>query len=256
MSLPVLSSTDFINFLISYLPSGWWAPAVLTPTHLDYAVLKAIAGGDKYVFDELASVQSAVALTNATGSQVDEIVRDYYASKLPRNTGESDAAYKSRFIGRVFSKACTRAGITQILTDTLGSVPTITEKYEAGLTGGYAGGGGGNYNTYGGGAYFKAGTDEGRLGYTQAGAYAKPVLFNASQTGAIGYNVAGMYGYNKGWGLNAYEALIKVQQPEPTSPNFLTRAQIMALIEGIKPYGTNMWVAVLGPASTGGVPIG
>lgn len=208
---------DFIQQLRNYLPVNWFSNAAVTPGGNTYALLKAEATSEKVINDDLIIVQNQISLVTATGDQIDAIARDFFGNTLPRLPSESDASYRARIVSRLFLRAGTRQAMYDGITAAVQTPPVIRER--KGLIAG-----GGWMQTY-------------------------PIVRNF---GPIGWDTGtALYGID----LGPYQALIDVQQPEPTSDHFLTFSQIMALIQAIKPIATTMWVKITGPASTGGIPI-
>jgi hypothetical protein len=223
-----------------------------------YATVKGFAKLDATIYEQLDTINNQFGLTNATGDQVEAIVADFFDDKLPRFAGETDAAYKSRFVTRLLSPTGTRQGMSDAILRMLGTAPIIKELAEASLTGCWSDwSNAANVYCYGGGGYLTTDTSSGStvltsgpLGYGVCGATFQPqtVPFGSNP---LAYNTDGSYSAN----LGPYQAFIDVTQPEPSDPKFKTYSQILALIDTFKPFGTTMWVRVQGPVSTGGIPI-
>lgn len=260
MTLTALSSQELTKQLVAYLPTGWWdLISVSTAGTLDNAVMKAfsgndadLTGGDRHLHKMLRAVERSTYIVTAEGAEIDDIVYDYFGAGLSRYPGETDAQLKARFVVSIFSNGCTRAGMIELLTSRLGSVPTVYENVEATQTGGYMGADLDQIDTMGSGGLaadpFVA--PNGYYAYDEAGCYAQPGAgFDFSKVGPIGYDVAGQWGYNLGAGAENYTAFITVQQPAISSANYMTDEQIYALIEAAKPLGTTMWVKIV-PSNT------
>lgn len=214
MAAPELTIDELITRLLSFMPTNWFSPEARSRGGNLYALLKAFADNNLKLYAPVLSTQAQLAMTSATGAQLDGIARDFFGDKLPRMTGESDPAYRGRIVSRLFLPVGTREGMRAALARALGSDPIIVEPTDGATTGGYS-----DWVVV-----------YGPLAYDQGGAY------SSSYAGA-------------------YQALITVQQPEPDSAYFLRYAQIMALVDSLRPAGTTMWVRVIGPQSNGGVPI-
>jgi len=260
MTIPTRTDEQFVKELAGYLPVNWFSPKSIRPGGNTYALLKGMGSQNLVPYEKLADVETQMLLTNATGAGVDLCARDFFGDNLPRITGESDAAYKARIVGRLFLQVGTRTGMSEGVTDAIGNEPVICELQQAQNTGGWA-----SWLTGSGGS---SGVDSG--GYLDGADAAGPFEFSGTgedgggafigSEGVIYQEIYGPLAWDTGTGtydthLGPYQALVTVQQPEPESGRFLDVYQILALVDSLKPVGTIMWVRVIGPASTSGVPI-
>lgn len=220
MAVPTITDQEFIDWVVSYFPSTWFAETEKVSGGGLYAHASAIATGDIALYTKIRLFYNSLTFTNAAGTQIDEIVKDYFGSKLPRLPGELDADYVTRVVTRLMLPVGTREGMRLAIVSTIKTAPLIQERRDLRNPCGWARWTPGNKltaQTYGDFAWSRAGT--------------------------VYYNIG------------AFQALITVNQPEPEDPSFLTFDQIMALIDSVKPEATIMWVRVIGPSSTGGEPI-
>ncbi len=256
MVIQTLDQTYFLNQFIGMLPVNWFAAETTDPKGEVYCIAAALAAGDAANNTQTINFQRRVNLSTAVGSELDTLIQNFYKNKFPRMPGESDASYLTRFKNRLYAQHDTVGGMIAIIQDTLNETPVIREN-GIDLSNGYWA----DYTQFG---HIRPGgwADPAPLVVTEYGgnfAYNEntaapwdaivpvpPVL-----TGNMAWDVNGMWGTN----LGPYQALIDVQQPEPIDPHFLTYRQIMSLITDIKPAGTVMWVRVIGPVASGGIPI-
>lgn len=220
MPVAPVTELEFTQWLISYFPSRWFSNEAQAPGGGLYATAAALASDDVKVYARVLQFYNSITLTNAVGTQIDDIVKDYFGNKLPRLPGEGDAAYKGRAVTRLMLPVGTREGMDLGVFSVVGTHPIILENRDLANSCGWA-------------------------KWTPGNKYTAQVY------GDFAWNRAGRFYLN----LGAYQALITVYQPEPTSPNFLTFDQIMALVNSLKPEATIMWTQVIGPPSTSGVPI-
>lgn len=217
MPIPNVTKEEFLERLAALLPRGWFSQEAVEEGNT-HALLSAIADGDDVVYQQLLLVQQQLSLLTAAGDQLDAVVTDYFGENLPRLTGESDAAYRARAVAQLLLPVGTRPGLEAALGRALNSTPRIMEPGSSRLAGGYASS---NWNNV---------------------------------YGPLAWNIAGMW-FVASASLDPYEGKITVQQPEPGTDYFMTYPQILKLIATVKPVGSKVWVRVLGPDSTGGVPI-
>jgi hypothetical protein len=214
-----VTQDDFTAWAKSALPTNWFSEEAKASGGNLYATLRAIAKGDETTYTNMLALQSSLTFTNAEGSQVDDLVRDYYGTKLKRQAGETDSSFKARALARLFVPVGTEQGMSDGIERTLGTEPIIIT--------------GRNLTNPGGWARWQPGNN-----------------LTAELFGHFAWDEG-----NFAVDLGPYQALITVYQPEPSSGQFLTYSQIMRLIEDLKPEATIMWVKVVGPPSNGGLPI-
>lgn len=218
MAIEVLTADQLTQQIIGYVPTNWVAPIELTPKHLTYAVYKGLGYNDEVIMTQLQFIQQQLSLLTATGTQIDLIAKDYFGANLPRFANEMDVSYISRILGRMFVATCTRTGFLAVIEKTVGSGHAMLEQAVSG-------------------EYF--------------GGYMDSTTLSTAIPGPLAYDTQGTYLF----AVPPYTGWVYIQQLEPTATGFLTKAQITALVEMLKPYGTLIHTLVIGPASTGGVPI-
>ena len=222
MTIPAKTTEDFVKALSSYLPTNWVSPAEFERGTLTRAVFEGLGGNDLHTYDVVRAAGQQLTLLTAEGTQVDDIVRDYFGNNLPRYANESDASYVARVVNRMFRPTGTRTAVLEGVKQAIGTDALLLENQRAATAGPW------------------------RADYDMS-----PAI------GQLAYDTAGVYDPQTAAGqfAGAYQCLMTVYQPEPTSAKFLTRLQIMALITELKPLGTTVWVRLVGPDSTGGVPV-
>jgi hypothetical protein len=240
------------------VPQPWFSVETKAVGGALYLILKAMATNDHATYQKLLQQEQSISLLTAVGSQVETIAQFFFGDTLPRFTGETDSAYKTRIVNFLFERFGTRQGMYNVLNAALGTPPVIHERNDLLDTfGGYLAAQDGYLPTaYPSGGYYSPGQPiqnyGGIFAYDNASTpWAHPYGPYTGIGGQLGYNVHGTWLLE----IGPYQALIDVQQPEPVDPHFLRYNQIMALITLIKPLGTVSWVKVIGPPSNGGLPL-
>jgi hypothetical protein len=210
---------DFSSRIKSLLPTGWFRDE--TP------VLDAVLGGigsslsDAYGLSAYARLQTRIA--SATDAFLDLISFDFFGGLLPRRSGESDAAFRTRIQAQLLLERGTRKGLVHALELLTGRTPIVFEPARIADTG--------HYN---GGAYY---------GYSgQYGSVNLPF-----QTFVIAYRPAAqittsLSGYNN--------PEVAYGRPDTTYTNLslvaavVTDQDILDLIDAVKPVGSIVWVRI------------
>mgnify|MGYP003443158316 CR=1 FL=1 len=252
MTVPSVTQAEFAKRLASFFPVNWAGQDAHTVGVLS-DIWAGISQTDYVVHGKLLTVQQQISLLTAVGDQMDNIARDFFGDKFPRNSGESDSAYRTRIVTRLFQPIGTRPGMEDGIETALGTAPTVMEKTEFYQTGAWSDNddvaSGAAYDS---GGYMDGSTVCGPFAYDTSGAVlGAGSTISPAHPGAIGYDEAGAYALE----LGPYQCLIDIQQPEPDDDKFLTYGQIMRLVESLKPLSTICWVKITGPESTDGVPI-
>lgn len=125
-------SADIQARLKAVLPPGWFST--------DATVANALLGG---LSDALAAIYNLVTyaraqarIATATGLWLDLIALDFFGARLGRRTAEGDTSLRTRIDREILRERVTRPGMSSVLTDLTGTVPTIFEPWNAYDTGG------------------------------------------------------------------------------------------------------------------------
>ncbi len=116
-------------------PSQWFSPSAKTVGGVAYAVALAGASLLASVGYEIGEIYNAERLQSCQGSLIDSFAADYFGGALPRNSGETDAAYILRIEANLAAKKGTLAGIITI--GNFYGTTTIFEDWNAAQTGGF-----------------------------------------------------------------------------------------------------------------------
>lgn len=213
-------SADFLTRLRAVLPTRWFSDA----SPVLNGVLAGLADTWQriYYLYNYALMQTRVA--TASDFWLDRISTDFFGPRLPRRSGEADAAFRIRILRELRRERGTRMALCSALTDLTGRAPGIFEPARPGDTGGYSIGG---------------------VGYCVGGGYGSLQMpyqcfvtaYRPSASGiayAAGYNIAtGGYGA----GAVQYASLTMLTGQ-------VTDADIMAVVAGVLPVATTAWVRI------------
>lgn len=136
---------DWVNVGGAKQPGGWL-----------YLLASAVGAVLSDCYTALAYVGLQTRIATATDTNLDAISSDFFGGALPRNQGETDAAFRTRLRTAIFANKATRGGIGSALA-ALGVTFVITEDGNLGdcMSLGVAGGWG---------AYLALGADNGAQG--------------------------------------------------------------------------------------------
>ena len=151
--------TDFANRLRAVLPLGWFpappAAGGTTQTPVLDALLLGLGNAWAYLYSLLAYTRTQTRLATMSGAFVDMFSADMFGGSLPRNSGETDAAFKVRILANFTAPKNTRAAISAAIVSATGNTPNIIEPLNASDTKAYgskatpASGGGYGYGVTG-----------------------------------------------------------------------------------------------------------
>lgn len=223
------NQNDMLCRIKSVLPSNWFPDE--TPV-LD-ALLSGCAYGWAWVYSMIAYVILQARRLTATGPFLDMISTDFFGTFLPRRTGETDALFNARMTKELFREKGTRAGMVKALTDLTGIAPTIFEPAYTNDTGGWGQAQGLAYNTAGG------------YGNLQL-----PFQFFVTATRPLSSGIPSLAGYGTIGGFNGMPGGYTVGALEYGNLSMVatpvTDAQILAVINDVRPAATIAWTRVTG----------
>ena len=219
--------------LIQSFPTSWVDPAALQPDinpSTDkkggwWSLFNAIAGNLEIINQQLIYGWKASRIATAIDVELDLVSHDLYGDQLPRLPGEPDDSFRRRIQASLFLPYTTREGFIICLTRLTGYAPRLIEPWNTGDTGGYDwscydADSASNPSLYG---------DPGMRYQAAVIAVLPPVIFG-------GVAVA-IWGYDAG---AAYDAQTGVYW-EPIRGLFSSQAELDALINRIRAYGTTIW---------------
>lgn len=130
------SQTDFARRLRGLLPGGWFplppASGGTEQAPVLVGVLNGFGAALAAVWTLLGQVQSQTRLATASGIFIDAFADDYFGvGGLPRQSGETDAAYAARIKASLIAQKNTRAAVSAAVAAVAGAPPTIIEPMNA-----------------------------------------------------------------------------------------------------------------------------
>lgn len=118
--------TDIVNRLRATLAPWFPDPAnapVLT------SVLTSQADAFAFVYQYLQFAANQTRIKTATGGWLDLIAWDYFGARFTRRINETDASFASRLLKELLRPRQTRAAVTQLIVDLVGTPPQIQEAW-------------------------------------------------------------------------------------------------------------------------------
>jgi hypothetical protein len=129
--------SDFAARIRAVLPDRWFP----SETPVLGALLAGLGNAWAAIYGMLAYVRAQTRLATATDSDLDLISQDFFGSRLPRSSGETDTAYRARVIAALAREHATRQALSDGLESLTGAKPIIFEPSRPADTGGYSTGG-------------------------------------------------------------------------------------------------------------------
>lgn len=135
-------TSDMVARLRAVLPARWFpTPSSLAGAASTSPILDGVLTGIGWAYANVSALISYVLLqtriATATDIWLDIASQDYLDDTLPRNSGESDAAYSIRIRAALLPQRVTRAAMRNVLTNLTGRAPVIFEPWNTGDTGAY-----------------------------------------------------------------------------------------------------------------------
>lgn len=214
---------DVFSRLKGLLPSRWFGSSTDSVPYID-AVLTGIGNALSFIYALYGFAKLQTRILTATGGWLDVISADFYGAALPRQTGETDASFRSRILANLFREKGTRHAIVLTLTQLTGRPPIIIEPTRPADCGGYG---------------------APNCGYGVAGAYGSLQLpyqaFIIAFRPFSAEGLAGMGGYGTpaaGYSVaGGYSSLSLITAG-------VSDAAIFAAVDAVKPAGTIAWVRI------------
>ncbi len=146
---------DMSARLRSTLPTGWFPASPPPPAPSATPVLDGLLAGLgqawSFCYALLVVVDAQTRLAKAYGGFLDMMSVDFFASSLPRRSGETDDAFRARISASLISRRGTRQDVIRAVSALTLSPPALCEPTHAADCGGY--GGAGNADAGGGVGY-------------------------------------------------------------------------------------------------------
>jgi hypothetical protein len=231
---------DFVSRIRAQLPNGWFASAAMAPLLL--GVLNGLAYAHASLQLWIVYARSAIRFSTATSDALDAKVEDFLGSRISRQIGETDEAFRLRANREILRPKATRSALAQEILDATGAPGVIVEPRNPQDTGGY--GTRGSAQTYG-AFYGSAGAWGSRsLPFQEFVTVSRPPIVTVPNAG--GWSVGAAAG---GYGTRS----------QPTTyygPQFyisrgsqaITDAAIYAGIASVLPVANIAWVCIVNPA--------
>jgi hypothetical protein len=116
-------TNDMLARIKAVLPARWFPDA----TPLLDGVTSGLAEAGCWLHALLANVQLQTRVATATGGFLDMIAQDYFGSRLPRRTGQSDSRFRVRIQTELFRERGTRGALVEVLEYLTGRTPAVFE---------------------------------------------------------------------------------------------------------------------------------
>lgn len=259
-----MANQDAPSRLRGLLPASWFghdATPVLS------SLLAGLGAPITWALTLFNFVLAQTRLATSSGIFVDLFALDFLGARLPRRAGETDAPYQARITAEILRPRATRGAITRVVTDLVGTPPTLFEPWNTGDCGAYDVGTAayagtlvapaiagydcplGGYDQ--GGAAFIAPQPPGSYGgFAGAGCYGAYELPNQVfikikrpvNTGVLPAAVAG-YGYYDS-PVTAYDSAGTGAPPNFTGSNPISDPEIYAAVAATIAEGVTAWVAL------------
>ncbi|WP_155723310.1 hypothetical protein [Gluconobacter potus] len=138
----IFTTSQFANRLRALLPDGWFPSPPASGETEQAPVLNAMLQGCGAVFQFAWSLLQYVypqqRLATATGAMLDIYAQDFFGSELPRETGETDDAYRARIEAALVPLRFTRPAIEAAIADSWDDSWALVEPRNANDTKGMA----------------------------------------------------------------------------------------------------------------------
>lgn len=218
-------SNDIFTRIRGYLPKGWFPDSSPVLEMLLAGISSVLA--ISYALFIYAKAQTRIL--TATDAWLDLISYDFFGDKLPRKTGESNAAFMARIRVNLFQERATRKAYISVLKTLTGYAPIIFEPANPNDSGA-----------------MNAPTSPGYCGVARMGSIGFPynVLVTAYR--------ATQQGQSMGAGFTVAPKITAMNKPQSTSylgslSNFTSGASdadIYAAVDATRAAGITAWVGI------------
>jgi hypothetical protein len=208
--------SGYFKYLI---PPGWFASK-----HKD-AMLMGVSNVFAFLFGLFNYLRPQTRITTATDGFLDLIANDFFGRSITRQTGQTDAAFRTVIIANILRERATRNAVIKVLQQLTGRTPLIYEPARPADTG----------------AYHVPTT-----GYGVNGCYGSILLpFQAFVTAyhKLGTGIPNVMGY--GGTVGGYGVASQIEYASMSMiQGFLTDAAIYAAVDSVRPAGSILWVRI------------
>lgn len=232
--------------MVNFFPRPWTDDEAKTIGGIMYAIFLSTGENLNFISQQLYYAWEACRLQTASNGALDLFAQDYFGNNLPRQTGESDNAYRLRIQALLFQPQVTRQAIINAIQFAFpGSIVRAIEPWNPSDTGFYADRTSGRIGSY---YDYDSPTIPGLWGNWQQ-RYTGYLEIQLPTPDPLayslwGYNFGAAYDSQTGYFFQPVDELNSLQQ------------QIINLINRITALGTEIWVkftnGVLNPFTTGG----
>lgn len=220
---------DMIARLKATIPPTWFPPS----SPILEALLSGFASAASWIYGLIQYARLQTRISTATDGWLDLISWDFFATRLPRRSGEPDPTFATRIKAEILRPRQTRSAILQMLLDLTGNAATIQEGWNPQDWGGY----GLPYSGYGIG-----------IGYGSLQLRNQVFITAVRPSGSGIPNVSGYgivsSGYGAPMGNGEYADLSQIT-------GAVTDAEIYARITQTIAAGTTAWVDIASPGTQG-----
>lgn len=219
------SQESWTEALIADFPYSWVSDEAKMSGGVFFAVMSAFAANLVILNEQVVYAWKACRIQTAEDAALDTCAEDYFGDELPREAGETDAAYRIRILASLLLEKVTEQGISNIIFMLTGNRPRMIKPWVAGCTGGYDH------------AYYDVDTPEipgcygdDRLDYQAA--------IVAKLPNVVIDEACPVWGYDAGAGYDVYTGVYWIR----LAANFLTFDQLIAAIINSKAAGITIWL--------------
>jgi hypothetical protein len=133
-----LTAVQFAARMAALFPNGWASPDAKLPGGAAYGLLVMLGTPMSFESGALAYAFEACLIGTAQNGALDGKALDFFGTglyALPRNPGESDAAYSVRLLAALLPEGATRKAVSDAVQAVTGQAPRIIEPWRPSDTG-------------------------------------------------------------------------------------------------------------------------
>jgi hypothetical protein len=133
-----LTPAQFAQRMAALFPPGWTSPEDKQPGGVAYGVFFTLGTPLSFESGALSYAFEACLIETAQNGALDGKALDFFGSgfyALPRNPGESDAAYSARMLAALLPEGATRKAVSDAVQAVTGQAPRIIEPWRPSDTG-------------------------------------------------------------------------------------------------------------------------
>lgn len=133
-----LTPAQFAQRMAGLFPNGWASPEDKQPGGVAYGVFYTLGTPLSFESGALGYAFDACLIETAQNGALDGKALDFFGSgfyAIPRNPGESDAAYSARLLAALLPEGATRKAVSDAVQAVTGQAPRIIEPWRPSDTG-------------------------------------------------------------------------------------------------------------------------